>query len=410
LTTAVAAGRYEAEGWRIRKDGTRFWANVVITPVYNELGSLMGFAKVTRDLTERRQAEEQYRQSERRLAEAQHMARLGSWHWDVLANVVTWSDEMYRIYGLEPRAESVTYETFLAYVHPDDREWVHGSIGRTLQEHRPFAFDHRIIRADGVERILLANGAAEVNAEGQLIAITGTGQDITERKEIEEQLEQSREHLRLLAAHLEVAREEERARMAREIHDELGGMLTGLKMDVAQMRRAGKGLDARTVAKLEDFSVAIDQAVHTVRRIASDLRPAVLDDFGLLAAMEWQLGEFERRSGITCVWQTELKSIEVNKDVATAVFRLFQESLTNVARHALATRVVVSIDADKGHLILQVRDNGRGITTEQLRGTASLGLPGMRERVDLLGGDLLIEGSPGQGTNVRVRIPLLVSE
>jgi signal transduction histidine kinase len=156
--------------------------------------------------------------------------------------------------------------------------------------------------------------------------------------------------------------------------------------------------------------VAIDQAVQTVRRIASDLRPAVLDDFGLLAAMEWQLGEFERRSGIACVWQTELKSIDVNKDVATAVFRLFQESLTNVARHALATRVVVSIDANDGYLVLQVRDNGRGITTAQLQGSTSLGLPGMRERVGLLGGDLLIKGSPGQGTNVRVRIPLPASE
>jgi PAS domain S-box-containing protein len=410
LAAALSAGRYEAEGWRVRKDGTRFWANVVITPVYNEQGNLMGFAKVTRDLTERRQAEEHIRESERRLAEAQHMARLGSWHWDVAANIVSLSDEMYRIYGLKPRSEQVSYETFMDYVHPDDRERVQGSISRTLQDHQPFTLDHRIVLADGAERMLQAHVAAEVDNNRRLIAITGTGQDITERKEIEDELEQSRERLRQLAAHLEVAREEERARMAREIHDELGGMLTGLKMDVVQMRRAGQGLEPRTLGKLEDFTVAIDQAVQTVRRIASDLRPAVLDDFGLVAAMEWQLGEFERRSGINCDWQSDIKTIEVNKDVATAVFRIFQESLTNVARHALATQVAVSIVTADGHITLQIRDNGRGITREQLQGSSSLGLPGMRERVALLGGHLVIDGSPGQGTNVLVRIPLPASE
>ncbi len=405
LRVALKEGRYEAEGWRFRKDGTRFWANVVITPVYGDGGGLLGFAKVTRDLTERRKAEEQFRQSERRLAEAQHLARLGSWHWDVPSNIVSWSDEMYRIYGLRPQAEAVTYERFLDFVHPDDRAMVHASISRTLLDHEPFAFDHRIARADGAERTLQARGEAMVDSEGRLIAIAGTGQDVTERREIEAQLEQSRERLQQLSAHVEVAREEERARMAREIHDELGGMLTGLKMDVAQMRRAGK-LEPPAIAKLDAFSQAIDQSVQTVRRIASDLRPAVLDDFGLLAAMEWQLGEFQRRSGITCLWSSELKTVNLSREDSTAIFRIFQESLTNVARHAQATHVMVTAQAENHHLVLQIRDNGRGITREESQGSQSLGLAGMRERVGLLAGELVVEGSEGAGTNVLVRIPL----
>jgi PAS domain S-box-containing protein len=406
LAAALNAGRYEAEGWRVRKDGRLFWANVVITPVYGDAGELIGFAKVTRDLTERRKADEQYRQSERQLAEAQHMAHLGSWHWDVAANLVTWSDEMYRIYGLKPRAEDVTYESFLAFVHPGDREMVQANISRSLLDHKPFAFDHRIIRADGAERTLQAHGEPMVDSEGRLTAIAGTGQDITERKEIEYQLQSSRERLRQLSAHLEVAREEERARMAREIHDELGGMLTGLKMDVSQMRRGSPALDPPARSKLEDFSLAIDLAVQTVRRIASDLRPAVLDDFGLIAAMEWQLGEFQRRSGIACSWQSGLRAVDLPREDMTAVFRIFQESLTNVARHAQATQVQVLVEGDTDHLVLQIRDNGLGITPEQSQGSQSLGLAGMRERVSLLAGEILIEGDPGQGTNVLVRIPL----
>ncbi|MEP7357552.1 MAG: PAS domain S-box protein, partial [Anaerolineales bacterium] len=409
LAGALAAGRYESEGWRVRKDGTRFWANVVITPVYAEAGELLGFAKVTRDLTERRKAEEQYRQSERRLAEAQHLARLGSWHWDIPANVVTWSDEMYRIYGLNPQAEVMTYDTLVGFAHPDDRDRLHTTITRTLNDHRPFAFDYRIVRTDGTVRTLQARGEAMLDPDGRLLAVAGTGQDITERKEIEDQLQLSRERLRQLSAHVEVAREEERARMAREIHDELGGMLTGLKMDVAQMRRGSKGLEARDIAKLEDFSVALDQAVQTVRRIASDLRPAVLDDFGLLAAMEWQLGEFERRSGIVCHWRSELKTVDLPRDDITGVFRIFQESLTNVARHAGATEVTVTVRGDARHMELQVQDNGRGITAEQSQGSQSLGLAGMRERVVLLAGELVIDGRPEQGTRVLVRLPLTPS-
>jgi signal transduction histidine kinase len=183
-------------------------------------------------------------------------------------------------------------------------------------------------------------------------------------------------------------------------------MLTGLKMDVAQMRRLGSGLEAPGLAKLDLLSQAIDDSIRTVRRIATDLRPAVLDDFGLLAAMEWQLGEFQQRAGVETRWTSSAGEVELDRDAAAAVFRVFQESLTNIARHAQATRVSVTVTVSGEALAFEVADNGRGITPEQFRNNKSLGVAGMRERLRLLGGELQIVGQPGQGTTVSVRVPL----
>ena len=363
--------------------------------------------RLNADLEQRVQARTaELRQSERGLAEAQHLARLGSWHFDIAANRITWSDELYRIYDLEPSSGPMTYERYTAYVHPEDREAVFAAINRARQAHEPFAFDHRIVRPDGSVRTLHAQGQAIENDQGELVAMSGTGQDITERKLIEDEVGRSHQQLRRLSAHLERAREEERARMAREIHDELGGTLTGLKMDLAQLRRAAGTLEPRAQEKLENFSQAIDQSVETVRRIASELRPAILDDFGLLAAMEWHLGEFKRRSGLDCVWVCATDELQLPPEAAIAVYRVFQESLTNVARHAEARRVEVTVNTSAGRMALRVSDNGRGITPEQVLGSKSLGLTGMRERISLLGGKLEIKSALGQGTTVLVELPL----
>lgn len=406
LVLAQQAGHFEAEGWRLRKDGSRFWANVVITPIYDKTGELVGFAKVTRDLTERKQAEEKIRQSERHLAEAQHIARLGSWHWDIEKDKVTLSNELYRIYDLEPETGPMTYQRFLEYVHREDRTFVQQTIRQAAKNRRPFDFDYRIVGSDGSIRSLQARGTVIQDDQGRVIALAGTGQDITERKRMEEVLQQSREQLRQLSAHLERTREETQARIARELHDELGGMLTGFKMDVLQLRRMSAAMEPDVVQRLESFSQAIDQGIQTVRRIATELRPAILDDFGLIAAMEWQLNDFQRRSGIRCEWHCSLEEVDLGRDGATAVFRVFQESLTNIARHAQATCVVVTVQGMEAQLSLQIQDNGIGFQPKQAQGSRSFGLVGMRERVSLLGGTVEVQGRPGQGTTVTVVVPL----
>jgi signal transduction histidine kinase len=291
-------------------------------------------------------------------------------------------------------------------VHPDDRDRVEAIIRQALKRRHAFAFDHRIVRSDGAVRTVHTAGEVVVDTQGRSLALAGAGQDITERKQIEDELHRSREELRRLAARLEGAREGERARMAREIHDELGGMLTGLKMDVARLRRGSANAEPRTAERLESLTSGIDDAIQTVRRIASDLRPAVLDDFGLVAAMEWQLNDFVRRSGLQSSWTSAADSAALPRENTTAVFRVFQESLTNIARHAEATHVDVAVEARDGWLLLRVADNGRGITPEQTLGAHSLGLAGMRERMAALGGSVEITGSPGVGTTVVVRVPL----
>jgi len=230
-------------------------------------------------------------------------------------------------------------------------------------------------------------------------------QEIAERGKAEAELKQSQEQLRDLASHLQSIREEERTQIAREIHDELGQALTALKMDVHWLRQR-VGAEPLITDKMHAMSAIIDLTVQAVRRISSELRPKLLDDLGLSAAMEWQANQFMQRSGIMCEIRSEPEDIILDRDRSTAFFRIFQETLTNVARHAGADRVDAVITKDAENVFMIVTDNGGGITDEQIAGAKSLGIIGMRERVYSLGGALKISGSRNHGTTVEVRIPL----
>lgn len=230
--------------------------------------------------------------------------------------------------------------------------------------------------------------------------------DITERKQAQDALANSREQLRSLAAYVESVREEERTRMAREVHDVLGQSLTGLKMDLAWLSARLPASPASLVERARSMSDLTDETIQTVRKIASDLRPGVLDNLGLVAAIEWQGEDFQSRTGIECACQSPLKDAGLEPELCTTVFRIFQETLTNVARHARATAVLVSLNEEAGELVLNVQDNGRGIDESQKLNPKSLGLLGMRERAFLMGGEVRITGVSGQGTQVTLTIPL----
>jgi signal transduction histidine kinase len=267
---------------------------------------------------------------------------------------------------------------------------------------RPYNPDDLALAEELARRAGLAADNARLYAEAQRLN-TELEQRVNERTT---QLIQSHEELSRLSAHLQTAREEERARIAREIHDELGGSLTGVKMDVARLRRLGNPGSDEWLAQVETVSTALDETVQTVRRIATELRPAILDDFGLVAAIEWQLKEFQARSGIVCQLTAATEPIELDRDSATAIFRVFQETLTNVARHADATHVAVQLEPEPGWLVLRVSDNGRGIDPAALAQSSTFGLAGMRERVRMLSGQLVIQSPAGQGTTVLVKVPL----
>ncbi len=233
-------------------------------------------------------------------------------------------------------------------------------------------------------------------------------QDITERKETEETLRQSRAHLGALAAHLQSVREQEATRISRGLHDELGSALTGLKLDVSWIDRKLAKMNWEGVEILRERSrmalELVDSTIANVRKICRDLRPAILDQLGLAPAIAWQAGEFQVRSGITCHMERP-DHVTVDPAIGTAVFRIFQEVLTNVARHAEATEVHVQLTEENGELRLEIADDGRGLPPDALTRQDRFGLLGMRERALAVGGTLEFSSAEGGGTKVMLRVP-----
>jgi signal transduction histidine kinase len=225
-----------------------------------------------------------------------------------------------------------------------------------------------------------------------------------QRRRAEEKLRRSHERLRALTGHLQFVREEERTRIAREVHDELGQALTGLKLDVAWLSSRPPG--ARGMKrKLKTMSGQIDATIHAIRRISTEMRPGVLDSLGLAAAIEWQAGEFQERTQIRCAMTIEVTEMIWEREFSTACFRVFQEALTNITRHANATNVEVRLARDDEMMVLTVQDNGRGITDKEIAHADSIGLTGMKERAAQVGGEVSVRGTSGKGTTVTMRVP-----
>ncbi|MFC1764169.1 PAS domain S-box protein [Planctomycetota bacterium] len=265
--------------------------------------------------------------------------------------------------------------------------------------------DSEKIPESGTEIQCIVTATPFKGPKGEVIGIVEDFKDITERKLTEQELIQSRRRLRELASHLESAREMERTRIAREIHDELGQSLTVLKMElhwcIKRLPQDNKELleKAKTLPKL------VDENVHLVQRISSELRPGLLDHLGLSAAMEWQTGQFQDRTGMSCDIICEPNEIVLDHTRSTAMFRIFQEALTNIIRHAEATRVEIVLREKDGDVELMVTDNGKGITEQEIEDPKSFGLMGIKERLYSLGGTVTISGSKDKGTTVWVRVP-----
>ena len=254
-------------------------------------------------------------------------------------------------------------------------------------------------RTGGTVNLLLSS-----RIEGEVI--TSIIVDVTELRTAEEKLIKSQEQLRMLASRLRSIREEERKRIAREVHDELGQSLTALSIDLnwlgGQLAEDYRPL----LEKVGSMLKRIDSSIRTVKRISTELRPKVLDDLGLTAAIEWQSNNFHELTGIPCNVTLDPEAIAIEPDLSTEIFRIYQETLTNIMRHAHATRVEVGLKSESDRIVLEVSDNGRGIREKEITSHDSIGLLGMRERVYPWGGEVVIEGEEGKGTTVRVSIPL----
>lgn len=359
-----------------------------------------------RDITERKKAENQLKRTNEQLTEAQLVANIGSWETDLATLDVSWSSQTYSIFELDPATFRPTHQTFLDYVHADDRESVDRAFTESFHRNESCSIEHRIITHTGQVKWVEERWRVYKNEKQEPYRASGTCQDITKRKEAEKELLEYTEEIKQLTAHLEHVREEERTRIAREVHDELGQQLTGLKIDASWLTKSIGKEQTAIHKKLSEMLTLMDHTISTIRRISSDLRPGILDDLGLVAALEWQSTEFEKKYEIACVFKSEVGDLEAERRLATAVFRIYQEALTNIVRHAQATAVESIFLQTSTHLILTVRDNGLGFNTKEVKSKRTLGFIGMRERALMVGAELSIKSEKGTGTMVTLEIPL----
>jgi PAS domain S-box-containing protein len=501
---------------------TYFMMNIIY--LFGYISLIYGGSKWLPIVLDRRRIEKDLRQSEERLTEAQRIASIGSWEWNLQQDEMICSDEFHRIIGIEhPEGIECTFDTFLKIIHPEDRKNVRMSIDKAIENRSSYSVVHRITSADGTTRYILQQGRPISEGSDEPSRVSGTIQDITEKKQAEDALRESEERyravvenvqdgiliinnqyqvlfvnpmlckisgydeedllgkdfrqfihqesmqpvlerysrlvdgddiqvprevkfirkdgevrnvevstsilnpqagqarilgritditerkqvehqLRNLSAHLQSAREETQMTLSREIHDELGQELTALQMDLSWIRKRLPKKKDDLHEKAESMSQLLHSTIQTVKRLSSKLRPPVLD-LGVTAALEWETEEFEEHTGITCQLAITPEDVKLEPDLSTVIYRIFQETLTNVTRHAQASKVDAKLEVADGKIVLEIKDNGIGISDDKISGSRSIGIIGTRERVGQFGGEIHFSGKPGEGTTVTVTIP-----
>jgi PAS domain S-box-containing protein len=360
---------------------------------------------------ERKRAEEALREAEQKYRDIFENAGEGIFQSTPDGRYIAANPALARMYGFASPEELIHGRQDISlqvYVDPTRRE----EFKHQLEEQSVVrGFELEVFRKDGSRLWISVNARAVRDEQGAIQYYEGTAEDITERKAAEEKLKATSEQLLALSARLQSAREEEGIRIAREIHDELGSALTALRWGLDEIREMlSTAMPETEVGKVQEklatLTNLIDTTFEIVRRVSSELRPGIVDDAGLVAAIVWAAKGFEARTGITCRFESPVEDVHVSREQSTAIFRIFQEALTNIMRHAEATRVEITIKEAADEFVMTITDNGKGITEQQQSGVETLGIIGMRERAYLIGGQFSITSGESRGTVVTVRVPI----
>jgi PAS domain S-box-containing protein len=399
----------EVEYEIITKNGSRNYLAVSITPIKDDAGRIIAFRCIVRDRTERRKAEEKSREIEERYKALIDRSLDFIYTIDFEGRFIDANEAALRRFDYKREdISSLNITSFL-----DEKQIL--SVIKIMQELTETGTQKELaeikLRHKDGSYVYVESKGSVVMSDGKPVAIQAVARDITERRQAAEEIRKTQEQMRAFADRLQTVREEERAHIAREVHDELGGSLTGIKIDLSLLKKAAEEIKENSLKdpllnQIHNTMKNIDNTIQTVRKIATELRPGILDDLGILAALEWQLDDFRQRTGINYEWISTQKKIRIDEQGATALFRIFQETLNNVFRHANATEVHVRLRKKSNMYILEVEDNGNGITEDKIDDKKSLGLLGMRERALAVGGRINVKGHLGKGTKVIVEIPV----
>ena len=359
------------------------------------------------EIAERRETECELLKSQERNALVAIGANDGIWDWDIGSGRVYFSARWKSMFGYEEYEISNSIDEWKKRIHPEDYDSVMTALDAHLMgDSSLFKVEYRMCHKDGSYRWISTRGASFRDIRRKSYRLAGSHTDITEKKQAEEKLLASHESLRNLSSHLESLMEKERKIISREIHDEVGQLLAALKIDVSWLANRLPDDKPALAEKAREMAELIDVTVETVQRIATELRPQLLYDLGLSTAMEWHANEFRKRTGIECNLSLTIGRLKLDPARSTALYKIYKEALTNVMRHAKATRVDVSLKKKKKGIMLQVKDNGRGIRDAEINDPKSVGLIGINERAHLWGGETHISGIADEGTILTVIIPV----
>lgn len=385
------------------KDGTIRYIESQGSVIKNSEGKPDKVIVVARDVTERIRIDQEIRKNQKLLAAAQQIAHIGSWEWNVVSNRITWSDELIRIFGLEPSTFDATYEGYLQRIIPEDRVYANAVITNAFQTKRSFQFEHRILVPHGGIRTLDGRGEVIVDEQGNVVRMLGTAQDITERKQHEEER-------RSLAKRVIDVQEEERHRIARELHDDVCQRLTGMRFSIEDLGGGVRPDNRQARKRMKEVLKQVDLLIGEVRRMSSNLRPSALDDFGVVIAMRRLCEQHQSAHNVSVDFGADGSIPEhYEQPIEIALFRILQEALSNIAQHAGATNITVRLGQPDEKVVLEVVDNGKGFSPAEVASKKMIGhgfgLVSMRERSELLGGMFHVVSAPHEGTKIRVTIP-----